>query len=62
MKVLGTPATLQEQEPAARQLTTVIMAVTIAVMFIPIPTLTLTLTLILTHILTEETWTVANIL
>jgi hypothetical protein len=64
MKILGTPATEQEQQPTARQLIAVIMTVTITVMSIPIPipTLTQTLTLIhiLTHILTEKSWTVSN--
>jgi hypothetical protein len=57
-RILGTPATHREQQPAVRQLTTIIMAVTITVISTPTLTLTITLTLTLTHILTEKIWTV----
>jgi hypothetical protein len=64
MRIPGTPATHQEQQPTIRQLATIIMAITITVIPTPTPTpmlmITLTLTLTLTHILTEKIRTVAN--
>jgi hypothetical protein len=58
MRILGTPATHQQQQPTVRQLATIIMAVTTTVISTPTPTLTITLILTLIHILTEKIWTV----
>jgi hypothetical protein len=56
MRILGTPATHQQQQPTVKQLAT------ITVISTPTPmlklTLTRTLTLTLIHILTEKIWTV----
>jgi hypothetical protein len=62
MRIPGTPATHQKQQPTVRQLATIIMAITITAIPTPTPTpmLTLTLTHTLTHILTEKIRTVAN--